>query len=255
MMATPCDVITEQMGLLYTCSQIGQYIRIQTPYLYPDGDIIDIFLQGKGNTGTLTDLGETLRWLRMQTVTQRQSSKQLQLITDICLTHNVEFYHGMLTVRVKRVEDFAADATRLAQCALRVSDLWFTFRNKMGESIVDDVEDLLRENNVEFKRSPKIVGRSTKSWRPDFQTRGKEHSSFVRVLSTGSRAVARDQVFQTTSMWHDLNNFTVGKEAIQLISLFDDTADVWTQEDIQLVASLSDIAFWSRPDEFLEKVA
>lgn len=254
-MATPCELITEQMGLLYTCSPVDQYVRIQTPFLYPDGDIIDIFFQGEGDTGTLTDLGETLRWLRMQTVTQRQSSKQQQLIADICLTHSVELYRGMLTVRVKRSEDFADAITRLSQCILRVSDLWFTFRNKMGESIVDDVEEFLRENNIVFNRSPKLVGQSSKSWRPDFQTRGKERSSFVRVLSTGSRAVARDQVFQTTSMWHDLNYFTVGKEAIQLISLFDDTADVWTQEDIQLVASLSDIAYWSRPDEFLEKVA
>jgi hypothetical protein len=254
-MATPCEQITEQMGLLYTCSPVDQYVRIQTPFLYPDGDIIDIFFQGEGVTGILTDLGETLRWLRMQTVTQRQSSKQQQLIADICLTHNVEPYRGMLTVRVKRPEDFVDAITRLSQCILRVSDLWFTFRNKMGESIIDDVEEFLRENNIVFNRSPKLVGQSAKSWRPDFQTRGKEHSSIVRVLSTGSRAVARDQVFQTTSMWHDLNYFTVGKEAIQLISLFDDTADVWTQEDIQLVASLSDIAYWSRPDEFLEKVA
>ena len=33
-MATPCELITEQMGLLYTCLPIGQYIRIQTPFLY-----------------------------------------------------------------------------------------------------------------------------------------------------------------------------------------------------------------------------
>ncbi len=136
-----------------------------------------------------------------------------------------------------------------------MSDLWFTFRNKIGESIVDDVEDLLQENNIAFNRSPKILGRSAKPWRPDFQTRGKEHSSFVRVLSTGSRAVAREMVFQSTAMWHDLSYLNVGKEAIQFISLFDDTVDVWNQEDIELVDSLSDIAFWSRTDEFLEKVA
>ena len=86
-MNTVCELITEQMGLLYTCSPADQYIRIQTPFLYPDGDIIDIFFQGEGNTGTLTDLGETMRWLRMQTITQRQTLKQQQLIADICLTH------------------------------------------------------------------------------------------------------------------------------------------------------------------------
>ena len=254
-MATPCELITEQMGLLYSCLPVGEYIRIQTPFLYPDGDIIDIFFQGEGNTGTLTDLGETMRWLRMQTITQRQTLKQQQLIADICLTHNVETYRGMLMVRVKQSEDFVDAITRLSQCILRVSDLWFTFRNKMGESIVDDVEDLLRENNIAFVRSPKILGRSAKPWRPDFQTRGKEHSSFVRVLSTGSRAMAREMVFQSTAMWHDLSYLKVGKEAIQFISLFDDTVDIWSQEDIQLIESLSDIALWSHTDEFLEKVA
>lgn len=141
-MATLCELITEQMGLLYSCSPVDRYLRIQTPFLYPDGDVIDIFYQGDENTGTLTDLGETLRWLRMQTIAQRQSPRLQQLIADTCLTHSVEQYRGMLAVRVRRSEDFAANLTRLAQCALRVSDLWFTFRNKMGESIVDDVEDL-----------------------------------------------------------------------------------------------------------------
>jgi len=69
-MITPCELITEQIGLLFSCSPVNQYIRIQTPFLYPDGDVIDIFDRAEGDAVTLTDLGETLRWLRMQTVTQ-----------------------------------------------------------------------------------------------------------------------------------------------------------------------------------------
>jgi hypothetical protein len=38
----------------------------------------------------------------------------------------------------------------------------------------------------------------------------------------------------------------------KFISLFDDTADVWAEEDFRLVEDLSDIARWSRPDEFAE---
>jgi hypothetical protein len=57
------------LGLLFTCEPVDQYMRIQTPYLYPDGDVIDIFCKESDGIVTLTDLGETLRWLRMQTVT------------------------------------------------------------------------------------------------------------------------------------------------------------------------------------------
>lgn len=254
-MTTPCELINEQIGLLYTCSPLGQYLRIQTPFLYPDGDIIDVFFQGKGNVGTLTDFGETLGWLRTQTVARKHSRKQQQLIADICLTHNIELYKGMLMARVKRPEDFVDALTRLGQCMLRVSDLWFTLRNKLGESIVDDVKELFQENHIAFDSNPRIAGRSTRTWRPDFQTRGEKHSSIVRVLSTGSRTVARDMVAQSTAMWHDLSYLAVGKEAFQFVSLFDDTVDVWNKEDIDLVDSLSDIAFWSQPNSFLEKVA
>jgi len=254
-MATPCELITEQIGLLFTCVPTNQYTRIQTPFLYPDGDIIDVFYQDQGDMATLTDLGETMRWLSMQTATQRKSPKQRQLIADICLTHNVEIYRGMLMVRVRRPEDLAAAVMRLSQCMLRVSDLWFTFRNKMGETIVDEVEDLLREHNTAFERSPKIPGRSGTIWRPDLQTRRKERSTLVYVLSTGSRAVARDQVVRTTAMWHDLSYLSIGMEALRFISLLDDTVDVWSEENIRLVESVSDIAYWSRSDEFLEKIA
>jgi hypothetical protein len=254
-MITPCEALTEQIGLLFSCSSANQYIRIQTPFLYPDGDIIDIFYKDDGDTATLTDLGETLRWLRMQTITQRKSPRQRQLIADICLNHNIELYRGMLTIRVRRSDDLASAVMRLSQAILRVSDLWFTFRNKVGESITDEVEDLLEERQIAFVRSPHVSGRSATIWRPDFQIRRKKRSTLVRVLSTGSRAATHDLVARTSAMWHDLSYLTVGQEALQFVSLFDDTLDVWNEEDFRLVGDISDIAYWSRSDEFIEKVA
>jgi len=254
-MATPCELITKQMGLLFTCEHVNQYIRIQTPFLYPDGDIIDIFYQEEGDTITLTDLGETIRWLGMQTVAQRKSPRQRQLIADVCLNHNLVLYRGMLTVSVRRSDDLTSAVMKLAQGILRVSDLWFTFRSQAGESIADEVEDLLQEHHVAFERSPRVSGRSTTVWRPDFQTRRKDHNTLIRVLSTGSRATTRDLVARTSAMWHDLSYLTVGQETFRFISLFDDTLDVWNEEDFRLVEDISDIAYWSRSDEFLKTVA
>lgn len=254
-MASPCELITVQLGLLFTCEPVNQYTRIQTPFLYPDGDIIDIFYKEDGDTSILTDLGETLRWLKMQTVAQRRSPRQRQLIADICLNHNVELYRGTLTARVRQSENLASNVMRLSQTMLRVSDLWFTFRNKAGGSIVDEVEDLLVEHSIPFVRDPRVSGRSSRVWSPDFQIRSKRRSTLVNVLSTGSRAASRDLVARTSAMWHDLSYLTVGEEAYKFISLFDDTLDVWNIEDFRLVEDISEIAYWSRSGEFLEKVA
>ena len=75
------------------------------------------------------------------------------------------------------------------------------------------------------------------------------------VLSTASRAAARGIVEHVTSEWHDLSHLKLGPEAVGFISLFDDTLDVWSPEDFRLVEELSDLAFWSRPDELIEKLA
>jgi len=83
-MKTICESIKDNIGALFKCSEINQYVRVRTPFLFPDGDVIDLFAKQQGELVSLTDLGETVRWLRMQSFSQRRSPKQLQLIEDIC---------------------------------------------------------------------------------------------------------------------------------------------------------------------------
>lgn len=37
------ESIQKEIGALFTCTEHGDYTRIRTPYLYPDGDYIDLF--------------------------------------------------------------------------------------------------------------------------------------------------------------------------------------------------------------------
>ena len=88
--ANICAEIEQGMGALFSCTPHRDDCRIRTPYLYPDGDNIDLFCKQDGDVTTVSDLGETLRWLRMQTLSPRRSPKQNALIADACLTHGVE---------------------------------------------------------------------------------------------------------------------------------------------------------------------
>lgn len=252
MSPTPCEEIAQTMGELFECSSINGYTRIRTPYLYPDGDIIDLFLEENGGYTTLTDLGEALGWLRMQTVAMHKTSRQRQLIEDIRLTHGVELYRGMLVVRVRGPGELANAVTRLSQAVLRVTDLWFTFRGRTSASVNDDVEEFLVRQDIRFERGERLVGRSGSLWRVDFYTRTPERSALVNVLSTGSRATARRMAEHTVATWHDLSNLKFGPESLRFVSLFDDELDVWTPEIFGLVEDLSDVAYWSRKDEFAE---
>jgi len=250
-MDNPCEVIGTHLGELFECTRNGRFTRIRTPYLYPDGDYIDLFVESSGGAVTVSDLAETTRWLRMQTVTQRRSPKQRQMIDDICLTHGVEFFKGALQTRHRPDESFGACVTRVAQAALRVSDLWFTFRTRAFESIGDEVADVLREREIAFERGETLIGRSGRSYTIDFHTRTPHRSALVCVLSTGSRSAARRILEHTVATWFDLNQFKVGPEAVRFLSLFDDTIDVWTAEDFNLAEETSIVVRWSAPDEFV----
>jgi hypothetical protein len=237
---------------LFDCQPHGEYQRIRTPYLYPDGDVIDVFCKPQGDTTLITDLGETTRWLRMQTVSPRRSPKQKALIEDACQTHGIEFYKGMLMARCRPGDDLAAVVFRVAQAALRVSDLWFTFRTRSVESLADEVADFLVEREFQFDRGEKLVGRSGRVWTPDFHVRTVRQSSLVYVLSTGSRSAARNVVNHVHTAFFDLNQLAAGPEALRFVSLFDDSADVWSEEDFRLAEQLSTVTRWSRPDMLVD---
>lgn len=71
-MATPCEQIAASMGALFECSQINRYTRIRTPFLYPDGDVIDLYWDEQDGNITITDLGGSLGWLSMQTASPKR---------------------------------------------------------------------------------------------------------------------------------------------------------------------------------------
>jgi hypothetical protein len=246
----PCELIERDMGELFRCAPVNGYTRIRTPYLYPDGDVIDLYLARDGVT--LTDLGETLSWLRQQTVSDKMTVKQRQLIDDVVLNHGVEFYQGMLVARVRDPRELAPTVTRLSQSALRVADLYFTFRGRTASSITDEVQEFLEAREIGFEPGEKLPGRTGHMWTVDFHTRTPQRSTLVIVLSTGSRARARQIAEHTFAAWYDLSYLRIGPEGMRFVSLFDDELDVWASEDFELVAEVSDVSFWSRRDEFAE---
>jgi hypothetical protein len=146
LMKPRCTLIQEQMGKLFRCAEVGNYIRIRTPFMYPDGDYIDIFCERGSDEATITlsDLGETVRWLKMQTISPRRSLKQNQMIQDICLTaRGFEFLRADATgTLTARGDDLALAVTRISQAALRTAMTFrFTFRTRAVESATDEVAE------------------------------------------------------------------------------------------------------------------
>jgi hypothetical protein len=246
--STPCERLAPHLGDLFTCAEVNGTTRIRTPYLYPDGGLIDLLLADGLHGETLTDFGETLGWLRTQSHAHRRTSRQRRLIDDICVTHNVELFKGSLMARVPSPDRLAAIATRLGQACLRVADLSLLLRTQGFSSVVDEVEEFLAEQPLRYERDEKLPGRSGRIWTIDFHTRAEARSTLVTVLATGTRGATSAIANRAVAPWFDLSHLKVGPEGLRFVSLVDDTVDVWSPEDIARVGELSDVALWSSPE-------
>jgi hypothetical protein len=251
MTLSPCKEIAARMGDLFTCEQVSGFVRVRTPFLYPDGDVIDVFVREDSDSILVTDLGETLRWLRGQSVSDKRTARQRQLISDITLTHGVELSGGELRLHVNSPDALVSAITDISQACLRTADVWFTSRTRIASTAADEVAEFLESRELSFDRSPPLMGRSGKMRTVDFRVNAPRQTSLVQVLATGSRGATVTKAEHALAVWFDLSH--LGDQATyaqQFISLFDDTVDVWSPEDISLLSAISKSSFLSEPDNF-----
>ena len=247
--------LQRNFGEQFICTEFDEFQRVQTPYLYPDGEYIDLYWTSKNGSITVTDYAETTGWLNMHSVSGYLSSNQKFLIEDACVTHGVEFQQGMIQAQCNSVDDFASVFTRVAQAALRVSDLWFTFRKtdiKPSKAIADEVAECLEEWSIPHKRKIKHSGESERKWTIDFEINSELASSFVLILSSSSSGRTR-VTEHVTAAWFDLKNSESWNNT-NFISLFHDESDVWKIEDYKLLEPLSSVLKWSQREQFRSKL-
>ena len=218
--------------------------------MYPDGDMVDVFVVERTGNFIVTDHGEGLSWLRSQSLSGRLTQNQRRLVEYVCMTLGIELFRGQLLLRCERLEELSEVVHRIGQSVVRVSDLWFTLRTRAIATLADEVNEWLSDKHITFDRSVRHSGRSGLSWTVDFQTFTSDRTSLVYLLTTGSRSAARRVAEHVTAGRTDLNHLKVSQPHTEFVSLFDDTFDVWHNEDFRLVEEVSSVAFWSNPDEF-----
>ncbi len=116
------DHLSETLGAEFVLERTEHGLRIRTPHVHPDGDAIDVYYRKNSAGGdVVTDLGETVRWLRMQTPETKRSAQVTARIENIARSLGVEFHRGMLQSHVPRPEDAAQAVRRVTEAALHVS--------------------------------------------------------------------------------------------------------------------------------------
>ena len=228
---------------------VSEGFKVRTPFLYPDGGFVDVFVLEREEGFTVTDFGDALGWLATQSVSSRKTPRQQLLIEDACQTVGVKLHQSQLMLCAVNYIELSEAIIKVAQAVVRLSDLWFTLRGKALQTMADQVSEYLYERKIQHDRRVIHPGRSGRDWTVDFQTQIENHRTLVFLLTTGSRGAARRISEPVLAGCVDLSHLKKSDPNLGFVSLFDDTEDVWQGEDFTLVEDFSRVARWSSPDE------
>lgn len=114
--------LRQSLPLLFASAPAPQEgIRVRTPFLYPDGAVIDLLVLERDDGYAVTDAGDTLAWLELQSAGPGRSPELTELAQEVCQTLNVELLQDQLARRRVAPEELGAAVLRVAQAAVGVS--------------------------------------------------------------------------------------------------------------------------------------
>lgn len=122
MTAQICAALGSQWGAMFQCSSAGERVQIRTPFVFPDGDLIDVYWRDTDGGPVVSDLGDTFGWLFINGGNETLTVPQNRAYDGACKTYGVERQSGVLLARVSNGN--VADAVvRLAQAITAVSQV------------------------------------------------------------------------------------------------------------------------------------
>ena len=246
-----CESMRRTLPSLFECLPMrSQAVRVHTPLMYPDGGVVDVFVLKRKGELIVTDHGDAIGWLGMQSASGKLTIHQRSLIDDVCRVQGVKLDGGRLVARCDSLETVADAIHRVALAVVRICDISFTFRTRGSTSVADTVDRWLRERQFDVRRRVKHRGQSNRNWTVDYRVGVDQRTSLVFLLSTTTTGATQRIAERVTSACVDLQHLQIDRNDLTFVSLFDDTRDIWKEEDLALVGRHSAVARWSHPEQF-----
>ena len=254
-MSSICEELKIYTSQQFFCAKfettLGEFIKVKTPFLYADGDVISVFVKEKKDSFVVTDLGEGTRWLTGHMISDFLSDKQNEIIENILHYFGISRYEGMLIIKISSRENISAAIINLSQAISKISDISFMFSGRTTTSFYDEVTAFLETENFIFERRKKYEGFSGRNRIVDFYIKTPQCNSLVYALTSPTKGGMNQKSDTINSTWIDLD-YLRENSSFKFISLIDDEYSQCSPHNIRLLHQSSLVAFWSKKNEFKE---
>lgn len=231
-------------------------LRICTPFKYPDGSNVDVFVEfEKGIPGLpelkVSDLGQTFAWLLDVAIRPWKSQRRRVFVQDAIRVLQVVHQDGELLTRISGSDDVGDAVIRVAQAAVRVSDLLYTQRYSRPTAFHDVFEEFLEGRELPYLERI-IISTPRREIEIPYSVQGKTADSLVQLLSTKTPGAAHQIAGEAFMRWYDLADL---RPKSRRVTIYDDGINVFNSADIGRLVNLSSVVPWSDQSQITEVLA
>jgi hypothetical protein len=222
---------------------------VVTPYLYPDHDNIEVFVRSKDSLVFVSDLGETLRYLDTNGMDIMATPNLLFAARRIADGFGVEIREGVL-VKNGPTEAVGQLLFDVVSAVKAVASLLYSNRAYEPRVFDDEVAEFFEVNDLRVERRMRATGQTGKKYRVSMVVWGRKSNAWIETVSSATVSGIPYRVNATFRLWSDINGSLAGKK----VSLLNDGATFFKQEDIALLENVSKVYRWTNSESLLSAI-
>ncbi|WP_165849924.1 DUF1828 domain-containing protein [Listeria kieliensis] len=146
------------------------FIKIETPFVDPSNDYINLFLEQKSAHYILSDDGYAVDELDSMGVDIFKQGKRRDFFNKTLRTFGVSFDSKTyeLFVKFDNISSYPAKQHMLIQCIIRINDMLLTTRNRITNFFSEDLQEFLLDNELSITPNAQFIGKTGNTLSFDF---------------------------------------------------------------------------------------
>lgn len=244
--------IREGIAGLYDCEDgPNGSITIETPFIFPNGDLLDLSVEQTSDGFVVSDLGETCGWLFRTSGIDNLTPARHEKIHEIENGTGVQLWHGNLRYQCESSGDIALGVHSVAQAALQMAELRHSTKAAPRPRNRDRLDEWLEAKSLKVARGVRVPGRSRRNWKIDYRTTLDGHDSFAMWIDRPDHPGALAAQYRAYTTYADIMRSANGVASVPRISILDGADAQWSAEDRALLEDVSSVVCWADQDQLL----
>lgn len=234
--------------------KVGEYIyRMTLPFLDRNNDYVDIYIIDKGNgVYTITDDGFTINDLKLGGFDIETSNKRKAILDFIISSYGVNISESYALMVDCTEDDLPVKKHMLAQCMVKVSDMFYLSRNNVQSIFLDDVQNFFDVNDIRYVNNICLIGKSKLTTHYDFAIAHSKSAPerLIKVVNNMNLDTARNIIFS----WNDTKDMR--QQGTQLYTFIQDTDKKVSEDAIGAIREYGiNTALWTEKDKYIQELS